>query len=207
MERNIIRVILTLLAFGSFYVMAFQEPTKTTIFTGSTIPVGRMMLPLGQVDYANYTTVTNQIYKVPISSASDKDGNNALPIAPPTMTFATIPTTPSGTDCFEYGGNNTGGLKYICANTKWFHVAFSVSGRTEGSANDMFVLTPAVNGTNVSGCKAYITSSNNIVGSTSLHCVVPLDPASTNTLTLKVGNMTDDDDFIVYALNIQAVGM
>lgn len=208
MERNIIRTILALMAFGSFYVMAFQEPTQTTIFTGSTIPVGRMMMPLGQVDFAAYTAGGGGSA---LTFTAKSDGNGGVPtntigIAPSTS-FSVIPTTPANASCFDNGGSNNGVLRYTCNTPKWFHIAYSVSFDNTGTVVD-FILTPAINGVPVSGCKAYVSSSSGAMGSTSLHCILLVN--QNESLSMRIGYLTGNNPptgVEAHSLNIQALGM
>lgn len=158
------------------------------VFTGSITPTGRILMPVGQVDYFNITGVNTVI-------ASQSDGETNM--------VAVSPTTVGLFDtCFDNGGSNTGLLRYTCATTKYAHIAVT-SSFTPATANDVFVTGVAKNGVVGSSCKVLGSSSGTQV--TTLHCVMSI--AQNDVISLKIGNTTAGRDAVVKSLNIQALLM
>ncbi|CAB4202296.1 hypothetical protein UFOVP1367_6 [uncultured Caudovirales phage] len=157
-------------------------------FTGSVTPTGRMLMPVGQVDY--FSTTGTAVVMGAISDGS-------------TNMVAIVPTTTGLMDtCFDNGGTNNGTLRYTCATTKFAHIAIT-SSFTPATANDVFVTGVAKNGAVGTACKVLGTSSGTQV--TTLHCVMSI--AQNDTITLRIGNTTAARDATVKSLNIQAILM
>jgi hypothetical protein len=156
--------------------------------SGNITPTGRMLMPVGQVDFFNMTGTLTVI------AASSDGASNMVAVAPATAgTFDT---------CFDNGGSNNGALRYTCATTKYAHIAVTVSG-TPATANDIFVFGIAKNGTVGTACKALGSASGTQFSA--LHCVMTV--AQNDVITLRVGNTTAGRDFTVRSMNIQAVLM
>lgn len=156
--------------------------------TGNITPTGRMIMPVGQVDYFS-TTGTNVVM------AAISDGS--------TNTVAVNPTSAALIDtCFDNGGSNNSSLRYTCATTKYAHIAVTAS-FTPATANDVFVTGIAKNGALGTTCKSLGTSSGTQV--TTIHCIMSL--AQNDVVTLRIGNTTAARDAIVKSLNIQALMM
>lgn len=164
----------------------------TSTFAGDLIPVGRLIIPMGELNYFNTTGTT-----ITIASASD-GSTNLVKVAPVTVL---------GTDIFEFdnGGANNGRLRYTGATTRMFHAAFTISMDAEGGGNNVYVFGIAKNGT-VGDCKVIqnILVTND-TQSTALHCMISL--ATNDYLELYAGNLTDNDDITVKTLNLFAMGL
>lgn len=165
----------------------------TTYLNGDITAVGRLMLPMGEVNYFNMTPTTVVI-------ASQSDGNTNMVVVPP------VTVLNSNSYEFDNGGGNTGRLRYTGATTKMFHIAFSISMDADGAGTNVYVFGIAKNGS-VGSCKTLqsIAAGSSAIGSTSLHCFLSL--ATNDYLELYVGNTTDGDDISVNSLNIFAMGM
>lgn len=157
-------------------------------FTGNVTPAGRMLMPVGQVDYFDMTGTA-------ITIASISDGATNL-VAVPVATTGLFDT------CFDNGGSNNGSLRYTCATTKYAHIAATVS-MLPANANDVFVTGIAKNGTVGTACKAVGSSSGTQFSA--LHCIMQI--AQNDVITLKIGNTTAGRNATVKSLNIQAVLM
>jgi hypothetical protein len=156
--------------------------------SGNITANGRMIMPVGQVDYFAMAGTL-----VTIGSLSD-GSTNMVAIAP--TTAATIDT------CFDNGGSNNGSLRYTCASSRYAHIAVTVSG-TPATANDIFVFGVAKNGTVGSSCKAVGSASGTQFSA--LHCIMSI--AQNDVITLRIGNTTAARNFTAQSLNIQAVLM
>lgn len=157
----------------------------------SVTPIGRLMIPMGEISYFNTTGVA-------ITVAAQSDGSTNMVKAAPTTTLL----NDMG---FDNGGANDGRLRYIGATTRMFHVAltFTIS---PAANNETYVLGCAKNGTVIASGKVLqsMGSSADSNGS-ALHVFVEL--ATNDYLELYVGNMTSDADLIVKSLNLFAMGM
>ena len=161
--------------------------------TGDITPVGRLILPMGEINYFNTTGTT-----VTIASASD-GSTNLVKVAP---------TTVLSDDVFEFdnGGANDGRLRYTGATTKMFHTAFTISMDGEGAGTNLYVFGVAKNGVVASACKVIQSIAvSSATESTALHCMVSL--ATNDYIELYAGNLTDTDDIIVKTINLFAMGL
>ena len=156
--------------------------------SGNITPNGRMIMPVGQVDYFAMAGTL-----ITIGSSSD-GSTNMVAIAP--TTTATIDT------CFDNGGSNNGSLRYTCAASRYAHIAVTVSG-TPATGNDIFVFGVAKNGVVGTGCKAVGSASGTQFSA--LHCIVSI--AQNDVISLRIGNTTAARNFTAQSLNVQAVLM
>lgn len=188
----------TLVGSATTFSLAFGTTTANTwsgaqTFNADVTPVGRLMLPMGEINYFDTTGTT-----ITIASASD-GSTNLVKVAPVTALSA---------DFFEFdnGGANNGRLRYTGATTKMFHTAFTISmDASSGAGTNLYVFGITKNGI-ASNCKVIQSIAvSNDTQSTALHCMVSL---STNDyLELYSGNLTDGDDLIVKTLNLFAMGL
>ena len=187
------------LAKGNFIVgddAGTAQATSTILIssTGDVRPVGRLILPMGELNYFDTTGAL-------ISIATQSDGSTNL-------VKAAVATSLSE-DIFEFdnGGANDGRLRYTGATTKMFHTAFTISmDATSGSGTNLYVFTIAKNGSMVSGCRVIQSIAvSNDTQSTALHCMVSL--ATNDYIELYMGNLTDTDDLTVKTINIFAMGL
>jgi hypothetical protein len=160
---------------------------STVTLNGTSTPVGRFMVPMGQVGYFD-TTGTS------ITIAGASDGTTNMVVVNPT-------TTLTNDHEFDNGGGNTGRLRYTGTVTKTFHVALTVSG-TPQTANDVFVMGVSKNG-GASDCKMLGSASGTQFQA--LHCMVSL--ATNDYIELYIGNTTAGRNFTVKSLNLFAMGM
>jgi len=177
--------------FGYSFLLKFS--TISISSTGDITPVGRLILPMGEINYFNTTGTT-----VTIASASD-GSTNLVKVAP---------TTVLSDDVFEFdnGGANDGRLRYTGATTKMFHTAFTISMDGEGSGTNLYVFGIAKNGVVASACKVIQSIAvSSATESTALHCMVSL--ATNDYIELYAGNLTDTDDIIVKTINLFAMGL
>lgn len=164
---------------------------STLKIASTTTPVGRVMVPMGDISYFSTTGTA-----VAIAAASD-GSTNMVKVAPVTTLNADYE--------FDNGGANNGRLRYTGTVTKTFHIATTISFAAD-SANDVFVIGVAKNGTVIAGSKVLVRVINAAdTVSTALHVMVSL--ATNDYIELYVGNITDADDFVIKTLNIFAMGM
>lgn len=174
---------------------AVATGTNQTAFTidsnGDATAYGRMLLPMGEVNFFNTTGTL-------VSIASQSNGStNLVKVAP-----ATSLTNDMG---FDNGGADNGRLRYTGATTRVFHTAFTISMDGEGAGTNLYVFGIAKNGT-VDSCKVIQSMAvSNDTQSTALHCMVTL--ATNDYLELYVGNLTDADDITAKTMNLFALGM
>lgn len=160
--------------------------------TGTLQPVGRLLLPMGEISYFSTTGTT-----VTISAASD-GSTNMVKAAPTTELSA-------GAFEFDNGGSNNGRLRYTGAVTKMFHAVGTVS-IAPAAANDTFVVAVAKNGTVIASSRILMQAINaNAARSSAMHVLAEL--ATNDYLEIYVGNTTDADDCNVLTMNMFAMGM
>jgi hypothetical protein len=157
--------------------------------SGGVYIAGRLLLPMGEVNYFSTTGTA-------ISIATVSDGSTNMVLVNPTTTLA----NDSGFD-----SPSAGRLRYTGAETRMFHVACTISFAPD-SANDVFVIGVAKNGTVLPTSKVLQKVSNAAdTNSTAMHVMVSL---STNDyLEAYAGNVTDADDFTIKTLTLFAMGM
>jgi hypothetical protein len=160
--------------------------------TGDITPKGRLIVPMGEINYFD-TTGTS------IVIVTQSDGSTNMVVANPATTLS------SGGYEFDNGGSNNGRLRYTGSTTKMFHVACTIS-IAPTSANDVFVCGIAKNGTVINGSKVLFQAiSSSQARSTALHTMVEL--ATNDYVELYLGNTTDADDVTVLTENLFAMGM
>lgn len=159
---------------------------------GGTVPVGRLIVPMGEISYFDTTGTT-------ITISGTSDGSTNMVVVNPTTALS------SGVYEFDNGGSNNGRLRYTGTTTKMFHVACTVSIASSG-VNDVFVMGIAKGGTVIATSKVMnkITAAGD-TQSTALHVMAEL--ATNEYIELYVGNMTDTDNLVIKTLNLFAVGM
>lgn len=161
-------------------------------FDGNITPVGRLIVPMGEISYFSTTGTA-------VAIAAQSDGSTNMVVVAPTTALS------SGVYEFDNGGSNNGRLRYTGADTKMFHTAITMSLSPAG-ANDTFVVGLAKGGTVVAASK--ILQKVVTAGDTqafAFHCMVEL--ATNNYIEVYVGNTTDADDVTVKTLNLFAMGM
>lgn len=164
----------------------------TAYLNGNIMPTGRLMMPMGEVNYFSTTGTT-------ITISAQSNGSTNMVVVPVATTLN------SDSHEFDNGGANNGRLRYTGATTKMFHIAFSISMDSVGSGTNVYVFGIAKNGA-VGNCKTLQSIAvNGQIGSTSLHCFLSL--ATNDYLELYVGNITDGDDITATSVNIFAMGM
>lgn len=157
---------------------------------GSITPAGRLMIPMGEINYFNTTGTT-------VSITTQSDGSTNMVLVNPT-------TTLNNDSLFDMSAD--GRLRYVGTTTRTFHIACTVSFDGAGSGTNVYVFGLAKSGTMVTQSKVLqsITAVGDIQ-STALHVMTTL---STNQyLELYVGNLTDADDITIKTLTLFAVGM
>lgn len=178
-------------------MLKFTNATSKAVFagavdvTGMLMPLGRLMLPMGEASYFN-TVGTNVV----IGAMSD-GSTNMVQVAPASAF--------TGDGDFDNGGANDGTIRYIGATTRYFHIAITLSG-SPATNNDSFVFGCAKGATVISTSKIIqkfgVTTDTQ---ATALHAFVSL--ATNDKLTLYVGNLTAGRNFTVKSLNVFAMGM
>ena len=178
---------------GSLQTDGGLSVVKDAVIGGTLTPVGRLELPMGEINYFNLTGTT-----IAIVSASTTGLDN-------TVKFGGATALTAGGYEFDNGGADNGRLRYTGATTRMFHVAGSVS--FSGGNSDTFTIMFAKNGTVVSTSSVAMRKmgTGGDVGSTAIHGFVTL--ATNDYLEVNFGNLTDADDPTVHSLNVFAMGM
>jgi hypothetical protein len=176
---------------GGFWIAVAGKYSALDVTIKNLTPSEKLNLPMGEISYFSTTGTA-------IAIATVSDGSTNMVKVDPV-------TTLNNEMEFDNGGADDGRLRYIGAATKTFHVASTIS-FAPATANDVFVVGIAKNGTVIVGSKilAQATTANGI-RSTALHSMISL--ANNDYVELYVGNITDADDFVIHTLNIFAMGM
>ncbi len=174
------------------YITA-TSTTATSTFHGDIVPIGRLMVPMGEVSYFNTTGTA-----VDITGTSD--GTTNMATATPATTFNSAVAMD-----FDNGGSNNGTLRYTGTVTKAFHIALTFS-VTPTNNNDSFVVGIAKNGTTVAASKVIQKMTTTAdTQSTAMHVAVTL--STNDILTLQFGNLTGANDVTLKTMNFFAMGM
>jgi len=157
-----------------------------------TKPVGRLIVPMGEINYFDTTGTA-------ITISTQSDGSSNMVLVNPTTALS------SGEYEFDNGGGNTGRLRYIGETTKMFHIACTIS-FSPATANDEFVIGIAKNGTVISQSKV-INMARGIgeTSSTALHIMAEL--ATDDYLELYVGNLSTTGNFTIKTIAMFAMGL
>lgn len=175
------------------YVEVAGDTMTGALSVGSTTtPVGRLILPMGEIAYFN-TTGTS----VTISAQSD-GSTNMVKVGPTTALSANAYET-------DNGGANTGILRYTGTTTKHFHVACSISFSGAVGGN-VFVAGIAKNGTVIAASKVLRkVGASGDVGSTAMHVMTSMD--TNDYLEVYAGNTSGTGNFTIMTINLFAMGM
>jgi N-acetylneuraminic acid mutarotase len=151
------------------------EVNGTLGVNGDLTPVGRLILPSGEISYFSTTGTSITI------SGTSNGLTNMVPVA--VSTSLTSPATG-----FDNGGSNNGRLRYTGATTRMCHIAAELSA-SPATTGDSFVFAIAKNGTVVQPSRVLqklgTTSDNQSV---SIHAYTEL--VTNDYVELYVGNMT-----------------
>ncbi len=163
-------------------------------FTGTTIPQGRLMVPMGELSYFNYTTG----FTVSIVSASAGiAGNDNMVKINPTSGVNFV------NDQFGTGTNNK--LTYTGATTRFFHIALSYS-FTPSTNGQTYVFGVAKNGVIQDSSKLLIrTGTSADHQSSAMHVFLSL--AQNDYLEFYVGNIGGTAVLTIKSFNFVAIGM
>jgi hypothetical protein len=162
------------------------------VSNGSITPIGRIIVPMGEISYFSTTGTA-------VSIASQSDGSTNMVVV--------NPVTALSSDIYEFdnGGSNNGRLRYTGVTAKMFHVACTIS-MAPVSANDVFVAGIAKNGAVIPASKVLFQAVNaSQARSTALHIMVELE--TNDYLELYIGNTTDADDVTMLTETLFAMGM
>ncbi|MBU2525876.1 MAG: hypothetical protein KKC03_04665 [Bacteroidetes bacterium] len=163
-------------------------------FTGTTIPQGRLMLPMGELSYFNYTT--GFTVAVGSQSAGIAGNDNMVKINPTSgVNFVN--------DQFGTGTNNR--LTYTGATTRFFHIALSYS-FTPSTNGQTYVFGVAKNGVIQDSSKLLIrTGTSADHQSSAMHVFLSL--AQNDYLEFYVGNIDGTASLTIKSFNFFAMGM
>jgi len=177
---------------GSQWISLASNQIDQT-FTGDVMITGRLMIPMGEINYFNNTgTDINPGGQAVISSPTSI--TNMVPVA--------VGTLSAGAS--EFDMPTAGQLRYTGNVTKMFHCAITISGSDVGT-NDVFIFSFA-KGSNLTGCSIFQKfSTASDAQSTALHCYVEL--AHNEYIDFRIGNISSTAHFTVKSINIFAMGM
>jgi hypothetical protein len=163
-------------------------------FTGTTIPQGRLMLPMGELSYFNYTT--GFTVSIGSQSAGITGNDNMVKINPSSgVNFVN--------DQFGTGTNNK--LTYTGATTRFFHIALSYS-FTPSTNGQTYVFGVAKNGEIQDSSKLLIrTGTSADHQSSAMHVFLSL--AQGDYLEFYVGNIGGTASLTIKSFNFFAMGM
>ena len=188
--RQILFILLILLLLSNTVFYSDTVISGNLRAEGDITPAGRLMIPMGEI---NYFSTTGTL----ITIIAQSDGSTNMVLVNPV-------TTLNNDSLFEMSAN--GRLTYVGVQTRTFHTACTISFDGEGASTNVYVFGIAKTGTMLTASK--VLTSIAAVGdieSTALHVMVTL---STNDyLELFVGNMTDTDDITVKTLTLFGMGM
>lgn len=182
--------LVSLVSFVASSYVDFRGYQLLNLDNGIT-PIGRVILPMGELDYFNTTGTV-----VAIAAISDGSTN---------MVKVVATTTTDGEYQFDNGGADNGRLRYTGTTTRIFHVAATIS-FNPAVVNETFVIGIAKNGIVQDHCKVLQKNETFVdVQSTAMHCMTEL--SMNDYLELYVGNMTSAGDFTIKTINMFAMGL
>lgn len=164
-------------------------------FTGTLTPEGRLMLPMGEISYFNYSGFT---VSIPNKALGNSGNDNMVIINPGTANTGFV------NDNFGLGTNTR--LTYLGTTGRYFHIALSFS-YTPGTLNDVFVFGVAKNGLVEDSSKVFIKAgSTTDHQSTAMHVLLWLD--DTDYLEFFAGNTyVSGSSILIKTINFVAIGM
>lgn len=166
-----------------------QTFTDSITFNGTTTPVGRLLVPMGELSYFS-TSGT------PIAIAAQSDGSSNMVLLNPVTTLT------SGN--YQFTDSN-GRLTYTGTITKMFHVAVTMS-ITPVSANEKFVIGLFKSGSLVTQSRILQKVGNTVdTQAFAFHQMVEL--GTNDYIEAYAGNMVSANDITINTLNIFAMGM
>jgi hypothetical protein len=162
-------------------------------FTGMLTPEGRLMLPMGELNYYNFSGHSNPITG---TSTGALGNDNMSKINPPSgVNFIN--------DVFGTGTNTR--LTYTGATTRLFHIALSFS-FNPGNNGDTYIFAVAKNGV-VQDSSKMILKAGNATDSQSSAIHVLLSLNQNDYLEFYVGKLGGTGSILVKSFNFFAMGM
>jgi len=173
---------------GTTSPIAKLSVAGNAIITGTTTPIGRLILPMGEAYYFDSTGTT-------IAIAGVSDGLSNMVLSNPSTSLS------MGSHEFTDG---SGRMTYTGSTTKMFHAAMTMS-VSPTLANDTIVIALAKNGTVIQSSRVIQRLGTTLdVQALSFHSMVEL--ATSDYVEIYVGNMTGADDFVVNTQNMFLLG-
>ncbi len=173
-------------------------------FTGMVTAGGRLMLPMGELSFFDFSGFT---VLIPNQSAGVTGTDNMVKIDP--TVGGTLPLeVPFVNDVFGTGTN--GRLTYQGTVARYFHIALSFS-YTPGTRQDVYVFGVAKNGTVEDSSKLFIkTAGLNDHQSSAMHVLLWLEP--NEYIEFFVGNTETEvpasgSSILIKTINFFAMGM
>lgn len=170
-------------------------------FTGDLIAEGRLMIPMGEISFFDYSGFVTSFGSKSIGAS----GNDNMTKIDPTQN-GTFPTKVKFVnDMFGTGTNSR--LTYTGTVGRYFHVALSFS-YLPGTGNDTYGFGVAKNGVVQDASKVFIRtqSTNTDHQSSAMHVLLWLDP--NQYIEFFVGNMDSNGSSIkMKSFNFVAIGM
>lgn len=154
-------------------------------------PKGRLIVPMGEIDYFNTTGTA-------VTIAAQSDGSTNM------VQVSLATALDAASEDFDNGGANDGTLRYIGTVTRKFHIASTWS-FVAATAGDVFVLGVAVNGSVHSHGKVIQTGAGTNNNGNANHILLELEP--NDELSLYVGNLTAGRNATFKTFNLFAMGM
>lgn len=167
--------------------------TNGVTVNGMLIPEGRLMLPMGEISYFNFTGFTVNV----LDDADGITGNDNMVKINPTSGTVFV------NDGFGTGTNSR--LTYTGATGRYFHIALSFS-YSPVNDNDPFVFGVAQNGLVKDSSKLFTTTGGELnYQSTAMHVLLFLE--QNDYVEFWVGNLSNDRDIRIKSFNFVAIGM
>lgn len=175
-------------AAGLSWANATSTLTATNLYvSATTTPIGRTMIPMGELSYVSTTGVT-------ITIANQSDGlSNLVPVVIPT----TLNVDSHG---FDNGGADNGRLRYIGAVSKHCHIAgtFSLS---PTALNDIIVVAIARNGSVLPRSRVFTRPGSPLDSdAAAIHVMAPL--SQNQYIEFYVGNYSGPRNVVVKTVNL-----
>lgn len=178
--------------YGGVITTGTQTIAGAKTFTGMLMPLGRLMLPMGELSVYNYTGLSVTISGTS-SGASGNDNMSKI--------------NPSGVNFVNdgFGTGTTTRLTYTGATTRYFHIALSFS-FTPGATGDLYVFGVAQNGTVKDASKIILKSGNTADHqSSAIHVLLSLN--QNDYLEFYVGKIGATGTITIKSFNFVAIGM
>ena len=164
----------------------------TTPANGDLTPVGRLLIPMGEISLFNYSGVSTTITG---ASAGANGNDNMVKINPAGSVFVND----------NFGTGTTNRLTYTGITTRMFHIALSFS-FSPGATSDLYVFGVARNGIVQDSSKVVLKTGNTADNqSSAMHVLLELK--NNEYVEFYVGKIGGSGSIVMKSFNFVAIGM